>query len=188
MRLPLIPPVHRLRQLSHDGRLVMVEVLTDRGTLSGRGGFDPEESVTREEFATMLALVLGLKAPDKGGPEFADVMQGAWSRPYIQALAAEGLIKGESVSGTAHYYPRRTITRAEAATIIGRSLGISDAWVSAGDTTFSDFSRVPDWARPSVILLSRMKWISGFPHGTYRPERTLTRAQAAKILVKYLAI
>jgi hypothetical protein len=167
-----------------------VEVLADRGTLSGRGNgmFDPNAPVTREEFAKMLSLVLGLSAPDHGAPEFVDEPQGAWSRPYIQALAAEGLMKGENVGGANYAYPHRTITRAEAAAILGRSLGINDSWVLSGGAGFSDFSRVPDWAKPSVIFLSRMKWLGGFPDGTYGPSQSLTRAQAAKVLVKYLGL
>lgn|GEM_PF-4429032 len=51
-----------------------------------------------------------------------------------------------------------------------------------------DFAAIPDWAKPSVTLLSRIKWLSGFPDGTYRPEGILTRAQAAKILAKYLGL
>lgn len=46
---------------------------------------------------------------------------------------------------------------------------------------------VPNWAKPSVFYLSHAKWIDGFD-GSFYPNNTLTRAQAAKILSRFLGI
>lgn len=169
---------------SHWGRTA-IEVLADAGILTGRGGgaFDPEAFVTREEFAKMLALVLGVTVPEAGGSRFADIPADWWSRPYVEALAAEGLIRGESIDGVDYFAPRRNISRAEAATILGRALEISELPVTDAPA-FTDFDQVPEWARTSVTFLSQMKWIAGFPDGTFGPTQPLTRAQAARILAK----
>jgi len=173
---------------SHWGRTA-IEIMADEGILSGRGNgtFDPEAFVTREEFAKMLALVLGLPAPEAQESQFADIPADWWSRPHVEALAAAGLIRGESIDGVDYFAPQRNISRAEAATILGRSLGISEL-PAAEAPGFSDFGQVPDWAQTSVTFLSQMKWIEGFPDGTFGPTQPLTRAQAAKILAKIVGI
>jgi hypothetical protein len=103
-------------------------------------------------------------------------------------LAGAGLIKGETVGGKTYFYPERTITREEAVTIIGRSLHVADVDISGAGEPFPDFSKVHDWAKPSVAVLYGQKWISGFDDGLFYPQNTLTRGQAAKIISKYAGL
>ncbi|MGG2066952.1 N-acetylmuramoyl-L-alanine amidase [Bacillus sp. S14(2024)] len=55
----------------------------------------------------------------------------------------------------------------------------------AQTNTFSD---VPDWAKESVTYLVDKQVISGMPDGTFAPDGTLTRAQAATIMTKALGL
>lgn len=52
----------------------------------------------------------------------------------------------------------------------------------AGAASFSDSADVSFTTREAVEIMSDLKIITGFPEGTFKPEDTLTRAQAAKIL------
>ena len=52
----------------------------------------------------------------------------------------------------------------------------------ASAATFKDSAKVSFTAKESVDIMSDLKIITGFPEGDFRPEETLTRAQAAKIL------
>jgi hypothetical protein len=164
-----------------------VEVMHHLGIINGRetGLYDPAAAVTRAEFAKLLALTLDIQAsPDTQNP-FVDT-DGHWATPYILALWEQGLITGDVVNGHRYFYPSHTITRAEAATILGRALGL-DNWPYTGEP-FADWAEVPDWARPSVAALAQVGWINGFPDGRYHPADKLQRDQAAKILAKFFGM
>ena len=51
-----------------------------------------------------------------------------------------------------------------------------------GDTNFSDSSDISDYAKESVNALSGLSLINGFEDGSFRPQISLSRAEAAKIL------
>ncbi|WP_368086870.1 S-layer homology domain-containing protein [Paenibacillus sp. yr247] len=110
---------------------------------------------------------------------FADVPRSSWSFPYIEQLAATGQIQGEDVQGLHYYYPNRNITRVEAAAIINRNKALTGAPIK---DIFRDFKQIPDWGRDAVTQLWNDHWISGYEDGNFYPFRTLTRAEAAKLL------
>jgi len=166
-----------------------VEIMRHVGALNGRSEtqFAPAQPVTRAEFAKMLALTLGMKPTGTELAPFED-MPDDWSAPHIDALYERGLIMGETVDGKTYYYPNRTISRAEAATIIGRLLTIADVDLEGETADFTDWDAIPTWARPSVVVLAEMKWINGFPDGRYQPMQTLQRDQAARIFSNFLGV
>ncbi|WP_225231372.1 S-layer homology domain-containing protein [Solibacillus faecavium] len=51
---------------------------------------------------------------------------------------------------------------------------------------FKDISE--HWAEEQIMFLAEKGWISGYPDGTYKPNITITRAQAAAILSEFLAL
>jgi hypothetical protein len=165
-----------------------VQVLYYLKVINGRDAthFAPGDHVTRAEFAKMTSLLLGLK-PSATKLAFADVPDD-WSQPYLQAMYEEGLLKGDVVGGQTYLYPSRPISRAEAATILGRVLTIADGTAPATSTAFTDYAQVPTWARASVLVLSGMKWINGFPDGSFGPAGQLQRDQAARILANFVGM
>jgi hypothetical protein len=163
-----------------------VEVMHHWGIVNGRPeGYVPDAPVTRAEFAKMLALTLTLQDDPNTPNPFADI-DGHWAAPYILALADAGLANGDVVDGQRYFRPEETITRAQAATMLGRALGVSDRPVSGAP--FTDWDAVPDWARSSVATLAEMGWINGFPDGSFQPDGQLQRDQAAKILAKFFGM
>lgn len=174
-----VPPEHWARrpiELLHEGHVV---------SGPGDGRFAPEDSVTRAEFAKMLAVTRNLM-PDPEGPNpFADVPDD-WAKPYILALYQAGLVRGEEIGGQRYFHPEQPIARAEAATIIGRAKGLDREAKST--PPFTDWGSVPDWAQPSVANLSAIHWLNGYPDGSYRPMAELSRAEAAQVLSKFLGL
>jgi hypothetical protein len=166
-----------------------VELMSDLHIVSGdgNGAFAPDRAVTREEFAKMIATTLSLHASSGFANPFVDVPGGSWSSGSILALAESGLIAGDIRNGKRYFRPGDTITRAEAASIIGRHLGVTAETAGTYRPPFSDYDAVPDWAKPHVAVLQYYSWISG-SNGNFHPASTLTRAEAAQILVKYLGV
>ncbi|MFL0583981.1 S-layer homology domain-containing protein [Solibacillus silvestris] len=44
------------------------------------------------------------------------------------------------------------------------------------------------WAEEQILFLTEKGWISGYPDGTYKPNHSITRAQAAAIISNFLAL
>ncbi|PWK09619.1 S-layer homology domain-containing protein [Tumebacillus permanentifrigoris] len=166
-----------------------VELMSDLRIVSGVGNgvYEPDRAVTREEFAKIIATTLGLRAATGFANPFADVSTGMWSYAPINALAESGMITGDVRNGKRYFRPSDTITRAEAAAIIGRHLGVTAEIVGSYQPPFADYNAVPTWAKPHVAWLQYYGWLNG-SNGYIYPSSTLTRAEAAQILVKYLGV
>ncbi len=88
------------------------------------GTFQPEKSVTRAEFATMVARALSLTST--GNACFKDddgTGNWAWASTYIYACYENGIISGFT-DGT--FLPASTITRAQAARMIAVAAGYAE--------------------------------------------------------------
>ncbi len=100
---------------------IAIDSLTDTYILTGypEGDFRPEREMTRGEFCTMISRWIELE-PRGGEPPFTDIPQDHWALGYINAMYNDGLINGYE-DGT--FWPDRSLSRAEAVTIINRILG-----------------------------------------------------------------
>ena len=133
------------------------EAAVDRWSANGvvhgdEGNFYPDKEMTRAEMAALLANLLGLT--DKGTASFADVADDAWYADAILKCAAAGIMLGDGVNAN----PNGKLTREEAACLVGRALGIQPV---AGEASFSDGSKVSDWASGYVNDMSQKGIISG---------------------------
>ncbi len=98
-----------------------VSTLSEIGVLGGYedGSFRPNASITRAEFAKIAVSFFELEGLDCENP-FLDVAPGAWYAESVAAAAEIGLIEGYE-GGL--FRPDAPITRAEACTIVNRTLG-----------------------------------------------------------------
>ena len=95
-----------------------VSTLSNAGILNGYedGSFQPNGNITRAEFATIAARFF--EATYEGEDLFPDIA-GHWARDYINQAAHAGIVNGYE-NGT--FRPQENITRAEAMTIVNRTL------------------------------------------------------------------
>lgn len=100
---------------------IAVSTLSNMGILGGYedGTFRPNASITRAEFAK-IAVSFFDWADVYAVNNFVDVRDSAWYANYVAVAAELGLIEGY---GGNVFRPDATITRAEACTIINRTLG-----------------------------------------------------------------
>ncbi|WP_313641653.1 S-layer homology domain-containing protein, partial [Paenibacillus sp.] len=145
------------------------------------GTFLPNRTVTRGEFAAMLARALKLGSNDK---EFRfNDKEGtpAWARPFIQAIAEAGFISGYE-DGT--FRAGHEITRSEFVVIIVRVLGLKID--SNAQLTFKDAEQVSAWARPYVAAAVEAGLIKGNGDGKFHPNGSTTRAEAITLILGML--
>lgn len=152
------------------------------------GRFQPEETVTRYEFAKMLASALGLEAASSGTGFTDDGNIPSWAKPHVAAAAEAGLINGYEEAGTASFKGERTVTRAEAAVMTARALQLYGTGnpLTGEAPKLKDASSIPFWANPSMDRALSAGILSGYEDGTFRAGQATTRGEAAAMIFKLL--
>lgn len=131
----LVPTVGAYSDVADTQLSARLEMLSGLGVVNGYtdGTFKPQNTLTRAEFTKMVVMLLGGgKTCETFGAYtiFGDVPSSDWSAKFINYAARDkergglGLLKGYT-DGT--FKPNNTITYGEAATIILRALGYTDA-------------------------------------------------------------
>lgn len=103
-------------------------------------------------------------------------------REAILAANALGIVSGRS---DALFDPSGVITRAEAATMLAntaRRFGVENQG-SVSHVRYSDAADIPDWARESVDIVTRMGIMNG-QDGRFEPSGTLTREQCFAVVLR----
>lgn len=97
-----------------------VGYMEKRGLISGYkdGSFKPNQSITRAEFARILAAYADLTPTE--GTSFTDVKSNHWAKGYIGAVQEAGLMSGV---GKGRFAPSAKITRQEVCTALNKALG-----------------------------------------------------------------
>lgn len=101
---------------------------------SGNGQFQPLNTVTRQEAATMAARAFGITREGSADHAFVDDAQiSAWAKDSVYALKAAGYVQGSSDGS---FQPLKALTRAEAVKLLHNLMGglIQDA-ASHSDVT-----------------------------------------------------
>lgn len=135
------------------------------------GTFQPDKQLTRAQAAQMVYRLLA--APDSGmGPcSYADVPASQWYAKAVTALCRLGLFDDGS-----QFRPEDIITRAEFVDLLVRLRPEAQ-----GQAVFSD---VPawHWAAQQIGAAVQLGWINGYPDGTFKPDKGLSRAEACTII------
>lgn len=151
-----------------------IERWSGYGIVQGMDGtFNPDASMTRAQFATVLANLLGLKT--QASNSFADVEKGAWYESAILKCVAAGILKGDGEGAN----PDVVLSREEAIVMLGRALKIQPA---EGEIAFADGGQVADWAAGYVKALTEKNIIGGVGDNQIAPKLSINRASVTKIL------
>lgn len=127
----------------------------------------------------MCMMLLASNAlADEEGP-FPDVPADATYAEAVTTLVELEILTGDDQG---NFNPDKTITRAEAAAIICRMLGVE---TEATSTTANTFSDVPNsnWAAGYISKAARLGIVSGYGDGKFGPEDSVTQQQIIKMIV-----
>ena len=152
------------------------------GIVSGRGDgtFDPNASVTRRDFAIMLTQMLGESNDGSAVSPFVDVDNDDYGVVAIAYCKAHNIISGYEDST---FKPDATITRQEAASMIANAMGVSEI----SKDTYPDDAEIASWAKNAVYRALAAGLMKGDgATGEFRPTDSITRAEAASIMVNAL--
>jgi len=162
-----------------------VQRLASLRLISGQGGgrFFPEQAISRQDVAVLLAKVTGVKpkAPQNG--RFTDVPADAPAAPYVYALTDAGVVRGVSPDRLAAKEP---LTRQDLAVLLQRLMKLSaNEPAESTAASYADESEIAAYAREAVQHVTAKRWIVG-ASGKFHPRRPVTRAEAAVIAERLL--
>ncbi len=143
------------------------------------GTVRPNGSITRAEATTIFFRLLTEESRSQFWAtenRYSDVRAGQWYNNAVSTMTSAGIVNGYP-DGT--FRPNAPITRAEMAKII--------ALFAKLDKTADRF---PDtaghWAEAYIRLAAGNGWIEGYPDGSFRPDRSITRAETVTMIDRVL--
>jgi len=140
------------------------------------GAFRPQDHITRAEAAQIYYNLLKDKNVT-GTVSFEDVPADAWYATAVNAIAGLNIIEGD---GKGAFRPQDEITRAEFVAI-----GARFAKAVEGKSTFSDLAGAA-WAEDEIATAVGYGWVEGYGEGSFKPENSITRAEAATVISRML--
>ena len=146
----------------------------------GNGEVRPQNNITRAEVATIFFRLLTDDVRDENLTKtnrYSDVAATSWYNTAVSTLSSMGIITGYP-DGT--FRPNAAITRAEFAAIAAR-------FDNDGDKTAAKFSDIANhWAKDEISIAYNNDWITGYPDGTFGPQRDITRAETMTLVNRVL--
>lgn len=146
----------------------------------GNGEVRPQNNITRAEVATIFFRLLTDDVRDENLTKtnrYSDVAATAWYNTAVSTLSSMGIITGYP-DGT--FRPNAAITRAEFAAIAAR-------FDNNGDKAAAKFSDIANhWAKDEISIAYNNGWITGYPNGTFGPQRDITRAETMTLVNRVL--
>ncbi|MBR6253581.1 MAG: S-layer homology domain-containing protein [Clostridia bacterium] len=161
--------------------------LSDDGVINGYqdGTYKPEGTVKRSEF---LKLVLASVMPKDVDVDEIPTPFDHWAAGYVGIAQNYGVInEGEYTLDNIE----KPITRIEMARIIANAdiiMKESSISKSSGDTVL--FIDIGELSPQDLLLMDHCVssgLIKGYEDGTFRPEKTMTRAEAATMIYRFIA-
>lgn len=133
-----------------------IEALASRGIITGKteNTFEPEATMTRAEFATIIVQSLGLEP--RINDKFTDVVSGEWFASYVGTANTYGIVNGTTDTT---FNPNGTITRQEAAAMVARAAKLCgmDTAIESGMVRdvlaqFGDYVKTAEWSREALAF------------------------------------
>lgn len=162
-----------------------IQRLTSMGIVKGvdENSFNPTGYVTRAEIAKIISLALDLNDKDSSIQFKDSTTIPHWAVNYINTIVASKIMIGYSDN---EFKANKHITRAELAVILNRILKYKKS--NSYSTLFTDDNKITDWSRDSIYEMKALGIMSGYEDNSFRPNFSVTRAEACKVIVKLLEI
>ena len=133
--------------------------------------------VTSEDTKKVTPYTVTVKVSEA----FSDVPSSAWYYNNVMQAAANGIVSGYP-DGT--FKPGNSVTRRDFAIMLTQMLGVSN-----DGTAVSPFIDVDDdYGVVSIAYCKAHNIISGYDDGTFKPDATITRQEAASMIVKAMGV
>lgn len=159
-----------------------IRYMIDKSYMSGYsdGTFKPDNTLTRAEFATMIASTLKpASKPENWNITFKDI-DNHWAKNNILAAAKGGYMSGYT-DGT--FRPNDIIKKEEILASISNGLGLNNGDKNNLTAYYTDADKISSWAAQSIANATVNYIAINYPNKTFlEPLKNATRADAVAIL------
>lgn len=162
-----------------------IDLMSAAGIVNGRGDmlFDPDEPITRAEFAAFLIRAFSL-APLYYSGTFKDVSSRDWYAGVVETVTKYDIARGYEEN---MFLPMLPITREEMTVMTVRALNLAGIIPDGGaDAQFSDGDKISSWAKNSVNFAFEKKLINGDQNMYFHPADSATRAEAVAVIKRMI--
>lgn len=165
-----------------------VGYLSSRNVIGGTGNgeFNPEATITRAQFVTILARLSGDDLSGQTASVYSDVSASDW---FFQAVQWANQTSISTGSG-GKFNPNEGITREQMAVMLYRYAKHKSNDVSVGKDTnilsYNDSLSISDFAYAALQWACGAEIIQGDDAGNLNPNGCATRAQAAAIIQRFI--
>ncbi len=144
--------------------------------------FEPEATVDRAMFVTVLARMDGAKVNNKATTKFTDVPKGQWYTGSVKWAADNGIVNGATATT---FEPFTAISREQMCAMLVRYADYKDITLkkNIAKAAFADDADISPYAKSAVYACQRAGIVNGVTATKFDPAATATRGQAAKILM-----
>jgi hypothetical protein len=141
------------------------------------GTFRPDRGLSRAELAVLLSRIITERTAGTGTKSYSDVKASYWAAAEVSLAVRQGWLQGYSDSSFA---PERQVTRAELAQVLSNI----SKWAAGTASTYSDVSG--HWAFAAISAAEAEGLLTGYPDGSFQPDKAVTRAEAVTVFNKFL--
>lgn len=168
---------------------------------SSKEYFAPDAMISRIEFGKGIVNAIAGTLPEFTSTEayrrlrpgvetpyldvFPMLMNGDVNKDYnyYEYINTNNIMAGEN----SYFKPNEPVTRAQAVAIMINALGLQyNAPMPPYRTTFADDAIIPEWAKDYVYMAGEIGIVSGDLEGNFNPNKNLTKAEAASMLVRFI--
>ncbi|MDF0552964.1 DUF1565 domain-containing protein [Kamptonema sp. UHCC 0994] len=161
-----------------------IERLAAKNIVSGfpDGTFKPNDSLTRAQYAALLAKAFEL-TPRRAGTNFKDVAADFWGKDAIEKANKGGFVAGFP-DGT--FRPNQNLTRAEAIVSLVNGLQLTGGNLNAV-SVYGDRAQIPSYATDEVATATERKIVVNYPNrNQLSPMREINRAEICALIYQAL--
>ena len=162
-----------------------IMLLAEQGIINGytNGTYMPEQAVTRGEFLKLIMVAL------YEGNEYFETNNfkiGHWAMAYaIEAAQSGYLMDGTSISNLDNYITRKEMVNILAKICLQNKIQKKEYGeiINFSDTEFLDES-----TKLYIDFVTENGLINGYTDGTFKADRTMTRAEVATVMSRFLSL
>ncbi|WP_310551798.1 S-layer homology domain-containing protein [Paenibacillus glufosinatiresistens] len=160
--------------------------MVNRKVISGYpdGKFRPNNTITRAEFAKIMISASGIDAKKVNYSSFADVSATNWASPFVEAVK-DYMTGYRTANGQYVFNPGQPALREDITVALVKLKGYATSRLpdhSTLEAMFKDYKGISESAKDYVAIAIENGLVSGYQDETFRPQATVTRAEAAVLL------
>jgi hypothetical protein len=180
-----VPDVGKFTDVSGHWAFESIKYAVENGLFNGTGEttFEPDSSMTRAMFVTVLSRIAKADLTTFTTGAFDDVPSGEWYSAPVAWAAKNGIVEG--VGGN-NFAPNQAITRQEMAVMLNNYAEFAKITLKSGSAvTFADEAEIASWAKDAVAKFAAAELLNGVGENKFAPLNTATRAEVATLLTRF---